>query len=96
MAIRSFADARAEQFFVRGTLPWRTGWAGVAAIARRKLDMLHYAADLRDLASPPSNRLEGLRGNLQGHHSIRINDRWRIVFRWTKQGAEDVRIADYH
>ena len=65
-------------------------------MARRKLDLLQYAADLRDLRSPPGNRLEALQGDLKGLHSIRINDQWRIVFRWTAVGAEGVRIADYH
>lgn len=58
--------------------------------------MLHYAEGLRDLASPPGNRLEALKGDLKGRHSIRINDQWRIVFRWTAAGAESVMIADYH
>jgi proteic killer suppression protein len=55
-----------------------------------------YAADLDDLRAPPGNRLEALRGNFWGLHSIRINDQWRIIFRWTMSGPEDVRIADYH
>ena len=58
--------------------------------------MLHYAAGLDDLAAPPGNRLEPLAGGLRGLHSIRINDQWRIVFRWTDSGPHDVRITDYH
>lgn len=58
--------------------------------------MLHYAADLRDLRSPPGNRLEALKGDLKGYPSIRINDQWRVVFRWTETGPEKVRIADTH
>jgi proteic killer suppression protein len=58
--------------------------------------MLDYAADLTDLASPPGNRLEALKGSLSGFHSIRINERWRIVFRWTPQGPSQVDIVDYH
>jgi proteic killer suppression protein len=58
----------------------------VARIVARKLDMLDYAAVLTDLASPPGNRLEALKGNLRGFHSVRINDQWRIVFRWTDSG----------
>ena len=96
MAIRSFSDRTAEDFFVAGAAAKKAGWRGVAAVARRKLDVLHYATDLRDLRSPPGNRLEALKGDLKGHHSIRINDQWRIVFRWTDAGAEGVRITDYH
>jgi proteic killer suppression protein len=68
----------------------------VHRIARRKLDMLHYASELRDLLTPPENRLEALKGQLRGHHSIRINDQFRVVFRWTDQGPERVKITDYH
>ncbi len=96
MAIRSFADGATADFFMTGRPPKKAGWRGVAAVARRKLDMIHYATDLRDLMRPPGNRLEALRGDLRGCRSVRINDRWRIVFRWTDGGAEDVRIADYH
>jgi proteic killer suppression protein len=58
--------------------------------------MLQAAHELRDLQSPPGNRLEALRGDLRGFHSIRINDQWRIVFRWRSGDAHDVRITDYH
>jgi toxin HigB-1 len=58
--------------------------------------MIEYAEVLGDLASPPGNRLEALKGSLDGLHSIRINDQWRIVFRWTDLGATDVAIIDYH
>lgn len=64
--------------------------------SRRKLQYLHEAADLRDLESPPGNRLERLKGNLKGFHSIRINDQWRVVFRWRGGNAFDVQIVDYH
>ena len=64
--------------------------------ALRKLDLLNAAAAIGDLKAPPGNRLEALRGNLKGSHSIRINNQWRIVFRWTPAGPEDVRILDYH
>jgi proteic killer suppression protein len=57
--------------------------------------MLHYASDLKDMSSPPNNRLESLKGDLIDHFSIRINDQWRIVFRWDKE-PYDVRIMDYH
>jgi len=65
-------------------------------IACRKLDMLNAAHELRDLMVPPGNRLEVLRGEWVGHHSIRINDQFRVVFRWTDGNAHDVRITDYH
>lgn len=68
----------------------------VARVARRKLDMLHYAAALDDLRSPPGNRLEALKGDYAGYHSMRVNDRWRVVFQWGKAGPTDVRIVDYH
>ncbi len=58
--------------------------------------MLDYAYDLKDLRSPPGNKLEALKGNLVGYHSIRINDQWRVVFRWTDNGPTDVDILDYH
>jgi len=58
--------------------------------------MLHYAFKLSDLRSPPGNRLEALKGRLEGSYSIRINGRWRVVFAWTTEGPSKVRIADYH
>ena len=58
--------------------------------------MLHYAARLVDLKAPPGNRLEALSGDLKGYHSIRINEQWRIIFRWAGAGPHRVRIADYH
>jgi proteic killer suppression protein len=58
--------------------------------------MIDAAATLETLKSPPADRLEALKGGLKGKHSIRINDQWRIVFRWTDSGAEDVEIIDYH
>ena len=64
--------------------------------SRRKLQYLHEAADLGDLKSPPGNRLEPLKGNLKGFHPIRINEQWRVVFRWRGGNAFDVQIVDYH
>jgi len=58
--------------------------------------MLHYAAKLTDLKSPPGNRLESLKGDLRGCYSIRINEQWRVVFEWSPDGASNVRIPDYH
>jgi toxin HigB-1 len=69
---------------------------GLAQVARRKLVQLNNAAALSDLAVPPGNRLEALKGDLVGKHSIRINDQWRILFRWSAAGPNDVEIVDYH
>jgi len=65
-------------------------------VALRKLDMLDAGAELKDLLAPPGNKLEALKGNRKGQHSIRINDQWRICFKWTKNGPEGVEITDYH
>ena len=96
MAIQSFSDKDTQEFFTKGKIGKRLKWKSVSKVAQRKLDMLHYAAFLQDLRSPPNNRLEALKGDLKGLHSIRINDQWRVVFRWTESGPEDVRIVDYH
>ena len=95
MPIASFADRKTEDFFFKGKIAKRVGWRDVSKVAKRKLDMLNFAKELRDLKVPPSNRLEALRGDLKGYYSIRINDRWRVVFRWEKS-PEDVQIMDYH
>ncbi len=71
-------------------------FVNIADVARRKLRQLEIAGRLEDLRVPLGNRLERLRGERAGQHSIRINDQWRVYFRWTKAGAEDVEIVDYH
>lgn len=71
-------------------------WVNIEAVARRKLDQLDAAGELRDMASPPGNRLEALRGNRKGQHSIRINDQFRVCFVWTPQGPKNLEIVDYH
>ncbi len=96
MAIRSFTHPAVEGFYFDGKVPRRAGWARVAGVVARKLDMVHYAHRLDDLRSPPGNRLEALRGDLAGFHSIRVNDQWRVVFRWMAEGPEDVDVTDYH
>ena len=68
----------------------------IQRVALRKLVMLDAAEELSDLRVPPGNRLEKLTGDRMGQHSIRVNDPWRICFRWTKAGAEDISITDYH
>jgi proteic killer suppression protein len=65
-------------------------------LALYKLDLLNAAKALKDLLSPPGNRLEPLKGDLKGFHSIRVNSQWRIIFRWTEGGVHDVQIVDYH
>ncbi|HSN01338.1 MAG TPA: type II toxin-antitoxin system RelE/ParE family toxin [Rudaea sp.] len=92
--IRDFADKETEKV-----------WAGTASrklpgdiqgVARRKLRMLNNAANLDDLRIPPANCLEALKGDRRGEHSIRINDQWRICFRWHAGDAHHVEIVDYH
>ncbi len=68
----------------------------IESVARRKLKMLDAARQLYDLRSPPGNRLEALKGDRAGQYSIRINDQFRVCFRWTEAGVEDVEIVDYH
>jgi proteic killer suppression protein len=71
-------------------------FAGIATVARRKLRQLQIASRLDDLRVPPGNHLEALKADRRGQYSIRINDQWRICFRWTTAGAEGVEIVDYH
>ena len=71
-------------------------FSAIARVAMRKLIQLNQAATLQDMSVPPGNRLEALKGNLAGYHSIRINSQWRIIFQWTERGAENVSIVDYH
>lgn len=92
--IRSFADRDAERMFQRD--PARRFPASLHRIIQRKLAVLDAAESLGDLMSPPGNRLEKLHGNRAGQHSIRINDQWRICFRWRDGDAHDVTIIDYH
>ena len=96
MAIQSFGDTVLEEFFNTGTIRKRVSWKNLRKIVMRKLDMLHYASVLEDLKSPPGNRLELLRGELKGWYSIRINDQWRIIFEWTTNGPQKVKVRDYH
>lgn len=97
MPIVSFGDRRTEEIWDGvSTARTRSFPADVIKAAERKLDMLNAAKDLRDLRAAPGNRLEQLKGNPPGRHSIRINDQWRITFRWTTAGPENVTIVDYH
>lgn len=96
--IRSFADAGTEDVFdgvsskeARSVCPVEL-WA----VARRKLTQINRVRDLTELAVPPGNRLERLKGNRAGQYSIRINDQYRVCFRWKEGYADEVEIADYH
>lgn len=91
--IKSFAQRDAELLFQ--DRPVRR-FAAIERIIRRKLLQLDAAGRLDDLRVPPGNRLEALKGDRAGQHSIRVNDQWRICFRWTEGGAHDVEIVDYH
>ncbi len=95
--IRSFRDAATEDLFygrstkaARNVLP-RALWR----VAGKKLDALDSAEFLEDLRIPPGNRLEALKGDRKGQHSIRINDQYRVCFRWAESGPEDVEVVDY-
>ncbi|MGH2669518.1 MAG: type II toxin-antitoxin system RelE/ParE family toxin [bacterium] len=92
--IRSFRDREAEKVFRRERT--RKLAPDVQRMAQRKLAVLDAAESLGDLRVPPGNRLEKLSGDREGQHSIRINDQWRICFRWRDGDALDVEIADYH
>jgi toxin HigB-1 len=91
--IRSFGDRDTELVFRRER---SRKFEAITRVAKRKLDMVDAAEVLDDLRVPPGNRLEALRGNRRGQHSIRINDQWRVVFVWKEGAPHDVQIVDYH
>lgn len=91
--IQSFADRDTAELFREER---NRRFAAIARVALRKLIQLNNAGLLTDLAVPPGNRLEALQGDWRGFHSIRVNDQWRLVFRWTDRGPADVAIRDYH
>lgn len=95
MAIQSFACGDTEELFRTGR---NRRWVDrrIAKVALRKLDMMEAAHALQDLAVPPSNKLHALHGDRAGQHAIRVNDQWRLCFRWTEKGPADVEITDYH
>ena len=95
--VESFGNRLAEDlFYDRVSREVRRFPPELRRTARRKLLYLHDAGELADLRVPPGNRLEMLKGKLAGYHSIRINDQWRVVFRWQSGNASDVQIVDYH
>jgi toxin HigB-1 len=93
--IKSFRGVVAEQILNGRTVP-KEFPATIAQVARRKLVQHDAATSLDFMRVPPGNRLEALKGDLAGRYAVRINDRWRVVFRWTDAGPEDVEIVDYH
>lgn len=96
--IVSFADSGTEDVFHgRRTKAARQACPpDLLAVARRKLDQLNAAVSVQGLRVPPGNRLEALKGDRRGQHSVRINDQFRLCFRWTEAGPADVEIVDYH
>jgi toxin HigB-1 len=91
--IRSFGDEPTAALFRDERI---RQFGGFARTAKRKLEAINAASRLDDLAIPPSNRLEKLKGNLRDYYSIRINDQWRVIFKWIKGEPHEVRIVDYH
>ncbi len=91
--IQSFACKDAEALFTKEK---SRRWSSLIRVALRKLIQLNQAGKLSDLSVPPGNRLEALKGNPAGFHSIRVNDQWRIIFKWMDSGPSEVAIVDYH
>lgn len=95
--IASFGDRATEALFQgRGGKEIKRILANLRSVALRKLDMLNAASELRDLRGPPGNRLETLKGELKGKHCIRVNQQWRVIFRWEGGDAHELSIIDYH
>ena len=92
--IRSFGSKDTERLWHRERV--RSIDPRIHRVALRKLEFIHAAADVEDLRIPPGNRLEQLKGDRNGQHSIRVNDQWRICFVWRDGGAHDVELVDYH
>ncbi len=93
MSIQSFRCTQTEALYLGERV---ARWVSIERVALRKLTQLAISARLDDLRIPPGNRLEQLRGDRAGQHSIRINDQWRVCFVWADDGAHDVEIVDYH
>jgi proteic killer suppression protein len=91
--IKGFKDRRTKALFDGEDV---SKFTAIKIVALRKMDMLDAAKALSDLRIPPGNRLEALRGDRAGQHSIRINDQWRLCFVWTDDGPDEVEIVDYH
>lgn len=93
MPIKTFRCAKTQKLFSGYAVK---GWAAFERQALRKLEQLEWSERIDDLRIPPGNRLETLKGNRKGQYSIRINDQWRLCFRWATNGAYDVEIVNYH
>ena len=93
IVIRSFRDRETEKVFQR---EFSRRFQSITSTAKRKLDQIHAAAALSDLGAIPGNRLEALSGDRTGQYSIRVNDQWRVCFRWADPDAAEVEIVDYH
>jgi proteic killer suppression protein len=93
MSIKSFKCKDTENLFNRHSIK---RFRNIESVARRKLEQLDWAGVLEDLRIPPGNRLEALKRDRAGQHSIRINDQFRVCFVWTREGPQDVEIVDYH
>jgi proteic killer suppression protein len=91
--IRSFGDARTQALFRDEFV---RHFQGIARPVKRRLEAINAAHRLDDLLVPPSNRLEKLKGSLKGFYSIRVNDQWRVIFKWIDNDAYEVRVIDYH
>jgi proteic killer suppression protein len=91
--IQSFADEETEAVYLTGT---SRKWGNIARIAARRLQAVDFASAIEDLLKPPGHRLEKLKGDRKGWWSIRINDQYRVIFRWDGKDASDVGIVDYH
>jgi len=93
MTIKSFKCKDTRALFLGQRVP---KWINIERSALRKLEQLDWSGVLNDLRVPPGNKLEALKGNRKGQHSIRINDQWRVCFIWNNDGATEVEIVDYH
>ncbi len=96
--IQSFANRGIEIFFFDNKIPRGIGWVNVSKIVRRKLAAVDAAQKLTDLRAPPGNQLEALKNNLLGYYSVRVNDQWRVIFKWAPGavGPSEVDVVDYH
>lgn len=96
--IQSFAVTSLENFFFDDVMPRGVGWSNVRKIVRRKLAAINAAQKISDLKAPPGNQLEALKDDLIGYHSIRVNDQWRVIFKWQTgaSGPSEVDVVDYH
>ena len=92
--IRSFGNKETQKIWEGVRVKWLS--VALQEVVRRKLRMLNSSHSLLDLQIPPSNRLEKLKGDLRGYYSIRVNDQWRIIFKWENGNAENVTLIDYH